>query len=311
MAETAPGLDIKVEPAPAGATPFIPGSETPPLEFELTPSEEPTADLTPYYPPRAPWTPVEAQITTWSSIVFDMETTGINPWDSRVICISYMNTADPELEAKTLYSENEEDMIYAFLQTLQDLNAVELIGYNLSFDMRFFWAKCMRYRIEARILQDVSTHDMMEVMEKTRPGYRYGRNKAGGLEDWSQFLFGTSKEITIPEMLRLWGQGDIEPIAAYNRSDVRKTYQLWALEQQVNQGITTPLASAATGEQPPAALTRGEGPPPHSTGELITGSPTHVSSWKRVISKNSYAEQWIPETATQYRDYITGLTEDV
>ncbi len=310
MVEEAPALEIRVEEAPPGATPFIPELDGKPVEFILEPEEPKVPGFTPYYPPIVPWKTIPLALPTARSLIVDIETTGIAPWDSRIIVISYLDPNDPELEAKTLYSEDEEAMVEAFIQTLQDMNVVEVIGYNFAFDYRMIFAKCMRYQISAAILDDLEIYDMMEIMEKGRRRFMYGRNKAGRLEDWTLFLFGEEKLLTIPDMLRLWGQGKVDEIAAYNRDDVRKIYKLWALDQLVRRGaeFTPPQTSTPDSSGSSAA------PEPTTThldsNGVITGSPKWVGGWKRVVSKNSFAEQWIPREDTKYRDYITGIVED-
>jgi len=43
--------------------------------------------------------------------------------------------------------------------------------------------------------------------------------------------------------------------------------------------------------------------------EIPTGSPTYVPGFKRVVSKISMAEQWIPREAKKFKDCITGTIE--
>jgi len=45
--------------------------------------------------------------------------------------------------------------------------------------------------------------------------------------------------------------------------------------------------------------------------EIPIGRPESVPGYKRVVSKVSYAQQWIPPEAKQFRDWVTLQVEDV
>lgn len=311
MAEEAPGLDIRVEKAPPGAEPFIPEADKKAVEFILEPEEPEVKEYIPFVPQRRPWRPIEFVLPEKKSLVIDIETTGIQPWKSRLICISLMDPGDPDQEIITIYEEEEERTVATFIAVLEQNGIEELIGYNLLFDYRFIYAKCLRYRIAAPILGEQKLYDVQEVMEKGRKGFVYGRNKSGRLEDWTQYLFGESKLMTPQEILQAWSEGRIEDIITYNRDDVRKTYKLWALTQLVLQtlpppGAQSPIPAAA---QQPAAT--GPVTQPGINEGIPTGVPSSVPGHRRIVSRNSMAEQWIPPDAKTYRDFITGLEEEV
>jgi len=310
MVEEPPGLEIRVEKAPEGAEAFVPEDDKKAVKFILEPEAPKVSTFVPYVPPFTPWRPVEPQMPIRRSLIIDIETTGILPWESRLICISLMDPADPDLEVITIYDEEEEKTVRIFIEVLQQNGIEELIGYNLLFDYRFIFAKCLRYRIAAPILDEQKLYDIMEIMEKGRRGFVYGRNKPGRLEDWTKFLFGESKLMTNREMLQAWGEGRVDDIIKYNRDDVRKTYKLWALAQLVLQPMppsTETSSHAAEAIIPAAASPVAQ---PETLGDVPTGRTSEIPGYRRVVSRHSMAEQWIPETAKVYRDFITGLEEE-
>ncbi|KKK79718.1 hypothetical protein LCGC14_2830710, partial [marine sediment metagenome] len=290
MAEETPGLEIRIEKAPPGAKAFVPEGDKKVVEFELEPIVEEKDEFVPYVSPFVPWQPVDPQMPGRKSLIMDIETTGVLPWESRIICISLVDPADPDLEVITIYDEEEEKTVRIFIEVLQQNGIEELIGYNLLFDYRFIFAKCLRYRIAAEALGEQDLWDIMEVMEKGRRGFVYGRSKSGSLEDWTKFLFGESKLMTIKEMLKAWGEGRVDDIIAYNRDDVRKTYKLWALTQLVLQPIsptqeTTSHAAEAIQPAAPAPMAQ-----PETLGDVPTGQPSEIPGYRRVVSRHSMAE---------------------
>ena len=87
--------EIRIEPAPPGAVPFIPEEDRAMLKFELVPEvPKELPELEPYYPAFVPYKPIEYAAPLKADLVINIEATGANPWDSRLIVISIRDPSD-------------------------------------------------------------------------------------------------------------------------------------------------------------------------------------------------------------------------
>lgn len=155
--------------------------------------------------------------------VLDIETEGLEPWKDRIICIGIKDVDS----GKTIvfYNEDERQMLTDFIQHCKRRQYKEVVGYNLSFDLRFIFAKALKYGICGNGLFNAQFTDIMDNVRAVRRMYSY--NKPGKLEQWLQFIFGNGKLRTGASVPELYKKGRISEIIAYNRHDVEMTYRLW------------------------------------------------------------------------------------
>ena len=86
----------------------------------------------------------------------DIETTGLDPLQSKIITIQYMqlerNTAMPVGPLKILkeWEFDEKTILKKFMEVFRPGNdwAFVPIGFNLDFEHRFFWWRCKAWGIE-------------------------------------------------------------------------------------------------------------------------------------------------------------------
>lgn len=190
--------------------------EAPPvkkIEVELVP-EKFLPPEKPYYEPSAPPIPADRPV------VIDIETTGANPWDSRIICISVKDLTLPDSEIKTFYDEDEEKMVRDFIEWYEQNAFNEVIGFLVAFDFRFIFAKCLRYIIPAPNFFNSRLYDIANILKQVKGEFVYNMNKQGSLNDWSKFLFGLEKTMTISEVFDAYKKKQIDKIIEYNRNDV-------------------------------------------------------------------------------------------
>lgn len=161
--------------------------------------------------------------------VIDIETESLDPKEGRIICIG---VKDVETSKTTVfYDEEEENMMKAFLDYFHKRNFKEIIGYNVLFDIRFIFAKCLRYGLSANGFFSATFTDLMTIMKSVRRIYCY--NRPGTLNEWTEFIFGAGKYPLTESISDLFEKGRISQIIEYNKRDVEITYQLWERIEKV------------------------------------------------------------------------------
>src|SRR4030065_1709890 len=106
-----------------------------------------------------------------NSCIIDIETEDLDPKEGRIICIG---TKDAENGKVTVFfDEDEENMLKDFLGYFHNRNFKEIIGYNILFDIRFIFAKCLRYGLSANGFFSSSITDLMTIMKSVRRIYSY------------------------------------------------------------------------------------------------------------------------------------------
>jgi len=206
--------------------------EAPPvkkIEVELVP-EKFLPPEKPYYEPSAPPIPADRPV------VIDIETTGANPWDSRIICISARDMTMPEAEIRTFYDEDEQKMVNDFLNWYESNAFNKVVGFLVAFDFRFIFAKCLRYLRSSPAFFQSKLYDIANVLKQVKTEFVYNKNKQGSLEDWVSFLFGKHKTITYKEMFEAYQRGEIDKIIEYNKNDVFLTTLIYAAILYVKGG---------------------------------------------------------------------------
>lgn len=156
--------------------------------------------------------------------ILDIETTSFIPWDGgRIICIGIKDIESGEIVI--FYDENEETLLIRFFQYFNKMNFCEIIGYNISFDIRFIFSRCLRFRLPSYGFFTVSHVDLMMILKGVTKGFNY--NQPGSLNDWTKFIFNKKKLFENTEIPALYQQRKLSEILEYNRHDVELTYELW------------------------------------------------------------------------------------
>ena len=86
----------------------------------------------------------------------DIETTGLDPLHSKIITIQYMeldeDTAKPRGQLKILkeWESDEKTILKKFMEVFRPGNdwAFVPIGFNLNFEHKFFWQRCISNSLE-------------------------------------------------------------------------------------------------------------------------------------------------------------------
>jgi len=252
--------EIRIEPAPEGAKPFIPEEDRAVLKFELVPEvPEELPDLEPYYPAYVPFKPVKYIAPLKADIVINIEATGARPWESRLIVITVRDPSDAEGQPFTFFNENEEAVVRAFLEWFEEQDIERLVGYNTSYDHRFIFACALKYRIPAPKFAAVEIYDIMQVLTQVQRRFVPSMNKPGKLEDWTKYLFGEAKLMTFKQVLAAWGEKRYADIIAFNEDQVQKHLILYRLISFVTGEIAAGALTVTAGEPTLSSPTSAEG----------------------------------------------------
>lgn len=165
-------------------------------------------------------------------LVLDIETKGLQPYESRIVCI-----VTKDLQREKLYSfqsEDEEEILEEFLQFYGRRDFDCIIGYNILFDIRFIFARALLHQVDGRGFFRTDYEDLMAVMKQV--GYRYSSNNSGGLEDWIKLFFGEEKLMENGSVPEKYEQGKIDEIVEYCEQDVEVTAKLWKRVNSVVEG---------------------------------------------------------------------------
>jgi len=153
----------------------------------------------------------------------DIETTSFQPWSGRIICIGVKDISNGEVQV--FYDENEESLLLKFFRHINKKQYSEIIGYNIAFDMRFIFARCLRYKLHANGFFDKIQTDLMMILKNVKKGYNF--NQPGKLNDWAIALLGKEKLFDNTKVPELYSQGRIKDLIEYNQNDLELTYELW------------------------------------------------------------------------------------
>jgi len=155
--------------------------------------------------------------------ILDIKTEGYNPWDGRIICIGFKNIETSEI--KVFYEDNEETLLVEFLQYFNKNEFNKIIGFNISYDIRFIIGRCLRYKIPINGFYSAYSTDLMMLLKNFKKSYNF--NRPGTLDEWARCLLGKGKLMKKASVLTLYQHGRIDEILEYNKNDVEITYGLW------------------------------------------------------------------------------------
>lgn len=164
-------------------------------------------------------------------LVIDIETTELEPWKGRIVAIGCRDTGSKK--TMCFFDEDEFSLLQRFTDFYKNGGYGEIIGYNISFDIRFIFARCLFYNLPCQPLWSSRRTDVMDILRKGKLGYSYSFNKSGKLQDWVEFIFNASKLEKGDSVLKLYEKREFTRIINYCKEDVNLTYRLWERIQGV------------------------------------------------------------------------------
>lgn len=168
---------------------------------------------------------------TEKTIVFDVETTGTNPWDYRLIVATFWDLDEPVSEMITFAElEDEEGLTIAIADYINAKKPAIMVCYNNGFDQRALLSRFMLYQTPVVGWNKIKQIDVMDILKKGTTQPIYSSQPAGAEEQWLEFFFGEKKPYTIEECFAGLREGRLDEMIIRNRSCTESEgliYKLW------------------------------------------------------------------------------------
>lgn len=230
--------EVIITLAPAGTVPFIP-AEVKKIEIPMIPIVAPLEYVPPAFPPVPKLMPAIALPPEVKPLLLNIETTGIKPWEARIISITIKDPTFPEEEPTVIMYEDEKEILNYFFSAFLADTYNQIIGYNVSFDYRFIITRAMFHHLSCKEFVDAELYDMMSVMKQIKQKFVFGYNPTGTLSDWSEFFFNYPKPYTDEENQENYARGDWEKVREFSAAQVKRLYMLWALFRNTAEQVYT------------------------------------------------------------------------
>lgn len=163
------------------------------------------------------------------SIIFNIETLGLKPWEKRIITIGFQDAKDTTGNPTIIMLDDEKAMIEQFFRYLSKNEMSRIIGYNLSFDFRFIILRAMYHNIPFKEFYDLNLFDLYEIMSKGKDMYMFKTQYGPNLSDISDFYFGYPKAFTDLEMMEYYKKGQLDKVLEFADAQIRRTHALYIL----------------------------------------------------------------------------------
>jgi len=113
--------------------------------------------------------------------IWDIESTGLDPLDSRIVCVSIIDLQTDEV--KTFIGQDEKKVLTEFWERVK--GSVELIGFNSDgFDMPFIIKRSLINHVKTN--PDVKSTDIRKSVNGF--WFSYNARSRGTLSDWAKIL---------------------------------------------------------------------------------------------------------------------------
>ena len=169
----------------------------------------------------------------------DVETTGLNPWEYKLIVCSVWDLDEPKGQMKTFSGWDEEPLVKEMFDYIASKNPEVILAFNAKFECRCFITRAMLYHIRAPWIWTVEWHDMMAILEGGWKNGLTGTMPSGSEENWLKFFFNESKPYTIDQCFEGVRNGSLEEMIMRNRTCVQgqgDMYQLLMYCQASEEG---------------------------------------------------------------------------
>jgi len=166
---------------------------------------------------------------TEKELLINIETTDVKPWKGRIYSIAALDLSDPTGEILMFINNNEQLLIEEFLTIFNTINPAKLVGFKLSFDYRYIFAKMMLYRITNKKYYNVELRDVKQILDQVKEEFVYYPDKKGTLDDWGKMLLGKGKYGSQELMLRKYISGDFDYVKAFQERQIELTRDLYNL----------------------------------------------------------------------------------
>ena len=223
---------------------------------EIPPEEKPVEPYIPYQPVyptgyetlypaiQAPIFYEEPAAPLEKELLINIETTDLKPWEGRIYSIGIQDLSVPAIEPIILIGNDEEELLTQFLEIFNQINPKKLVGFKLTFDHRYIFAKMMLYRLQNEAFKDIEMLDVKQIMDQVQEKFVYFPSKRGSLDDWGKMLLGKGKYGSQELMLKKYISGDFDYVKAFQLRQLEITKGIYDLSRFVGlESLSTPIQS--------------------------------------------------------------------
>jgi hypothetical protein len=185
-------------------------------EFQIQ-TAEPAPTVDPYKAPYVAKSKVQPSLDK-KIVVFDMEATGVNPWDYRMLGGSFWELDKPITAMETFFGFDEEEVTRQCAEYLNRVKPDIMVCYNNGYDQRCLLTRFMLYQVPVPGWNAIEQTDMMEVLKKGTTQSIYSSQGAGSEETWLKYFFNESKPYDIEECFEGVRNLDLTRMTIRNRT---------------------------------------------------------------------------------------------
>ena len=179
----------------------------------------------------------KAQVTFGKKVLsLDVETTGLNPWDYKMIVCTVWDLDIPKGQMRTFAGWDEEKVTRDLFAYIESLEPDVILAFNAKFECRCFITRAMLYHIHAPWIWTSEWHDMLTILEGGWKNGLTGTMPSGSEENWLKFFFNETKPFTIEECFEGIREGRLDEMIIRNRTCVQGQGDMYQLLMYCQQG---------------------------------------------------------------------------
>jgi len=169
------------------------------------------------------------------SFLLNIETTGLNPWEHRIISIGILDMNHPEENPVVIMNEDEKALVETVLIAVKYGQFRRMIGYGLSFDFRFILIKAMKYNLDCREFYELQLYDLMQAAAQGKFEYVYYAQKPPSLSILAAYIWGFPKAIDDKEMIQAYLEGDLDTVYNFTFNQMMRILSLYILFTRITE----------------------------------------------------------------------------
>lgn len=191
-------------------------------------------------------------------VSIDFETSGIKPWESRLLGVGAIVIGSDYSELFQKFSFDEEEVINATLDYLDDTKPDALVAHNLAFECQWMAAKCMYFQLQCPWLMKCELLDTQVLFKHGTFRNITSSMAAGSEENWLNYIFGMEKPYQIDECFEDIANGSLLKLQLRNKVCVIGVAELfkticWMLGERVKAKKESLVPSVMAREESSAA----------------------------------------------------------
>ena len=154
-----------------------------------------------------------------TNIIFDIETTGLNQFEDRIICIGVKT----ETEELTFMCPDEKELLNYFWNFIFEQDNPILVGFNSHmFDIPFLRIRSMKHGVKT---MKITRYNHVDLRLDINNWQKFGKGK---LSDYAEILGleGKYNGLTGASAVDMWLNGETLELHKYTLEDIRITWKL-------------------------------------------------------------------------------------